>query len=83
MLHDTDFRQQPECERVREITENIISNLPADVNEHRDVGQFFDVAETHSILTTNNLLFEEYELSEECVSANKVFFVSWSKGDNG
>ena len=34
---------------------------------------FIMFSEAYSVLTTNNLLFEEYELSEECVSANKVF----------
>jgi histidinol-phosphate/aromatic aminotransferase/cobyric acid decarboxylase-like protein len=43
------------------------------VNKHCDIGQFYDVAEALSILSTNDLLFEEYKLSEECVSANKVF----------
>ena len=52
MLHDTDFRQQPEWERVREITENVISNLPSNVNEHRNVGQFYDVF--RSLLPFNN-----------------------------
>ena len=73
LLHDTDFRQQSEWERVREIAEDVISNLPSNVNEHRDVGEFYDVAAAHSILTTNNLPFEEYKLSDECASANKVF----------
>ena len=72
LLHDTDFRQQPEWERVREIAEDVISNLHSNVNEYRDVGPFYEAAEAHSILTTNNLLFEEYELSEECVSQGKM-----------
>ena len=73
LLHGTDLCQQAEWERVCGIVEDVISNLPSNVNKHRDIGQFYDVAEALSILSTNDLLFEEYELSEECVSANKVF----------
>ena len=73
LFHDTGFREQPEWEHVREVVEDVIAYLPQKVNNHRDVGQFYDVAEAHSILSTNDLLLTEYELSEECVSANKVF----------
>jgi hypothetical protein len=73
LLHGTDLCQQAEWERVCGIVEDVISNLPSNVNKHRDIGQFYDVAEALTILSTNDLLFEEYELSEECVSANKVF----------
>ena len=52
--------------------EDVIAYLPQKVNNHRDVGQFYDVAEAHSILSTNDLLLTEYELSEECLSDNKA-----------
>ena len=77
MFHDTGSREQPEWEHVREVVEDWIAYLPQKVNRSVDIGQFYDVAEAHSILSSNDLLLTEYELSEECVSANKVFFVSW------
>ena len=72
MLHDTDFHQQPEWECVREIAEDIISNPHSNANEHQNVGLFYDAAEAHSILPTNNLLFEEYEVSGERISQGEM-----------
>ena len=73
LLNDSHFRQQPDWENVREIAEDVICHLPEKVNNHRNVGQFYDVAEAHSILSANDLLLTKYELSEECVIANKAF----------
>ena len=72
LLQDGDICAQMQWENVRETVESVISHLPRQVNDHRDVGQLYDVQEAHSILSTNNLLYADYDLSEGCVSMNKV-----------
>ena len=73
LLQDGDLRERMQWENVRETVESVISHLPRQVNDHRDVGQLYDVEEAHSILSTNNLHYADYDLSEGCVSRNKVF----------
>ena len=73
LLHDIDFGQQRDWEHVRKIAEDVICHLPQKVNDHRIVDKFYDVSEAYSILSTNGLLLTKYELSEDCVKANKAF----------
>ena len=73
LLQNGDLRERMQWENVRETVESVVTHLPRQVNDHRDVGQLYDVEEAHSILSTNNLLYTDYDLSEGCVSMNKVF----------
>ena len=73
LLHDEEFLQQSTLVKIRDIAEDVICNLPSNVNKHRNVGRFYDVAEAYSILSDNGMLSEKYEIFESCVSANTVF----------
>jgi serine/threonine protein kinase len=73
LLHDQETLQQNALEKVREIAEDVICNLPYNVNKHRNVGQFYDVAEAYSVMSDNGMLSKKYEIFESCVSANTVF----------
>ncbi|CAB4010557.1 Hypothetical predicted protein [Paramuricea clavata] len=73
LLHDQETLQQNALEKVREIAEDVICNLPYNVNKHRNVDQFYDVAEAYSVMSDNGMLSKKYEIFESCVSANTVF----------
>ena len=55
------------------IGEETISTLPLKINAFRDMTETYDPVDAKAILTSNNLLAANYELSEECVSDNGVF----------
>lgn len=55
------------------IGEETIKTFPVKINTFRDVAETYDVANAKDILTSNNLLNADYELSEECISSNGVF----------
>ena len=55
------------------IGEETISTLPLKINAFRDMTETYDPIDAKAILTSNNLLAANYELSEECVSDNGVF----------
>ncbi|CAB4037164.1 Hypothetical predicted protein, partial [Paramuricea clavata] len=42
-------------------------------DEPKDISSFYDVQEAYAIMSSKNLLDQQYEFSEECVSGNKVF----------
>ena len=55
------------------LAEEVTSNLPSQINEKRDPSKLYEPAEAKTLLQENNLLKNQYDLSEECVSANGVF----------
>ncbi len=55
------------------IGEETIRLFPVKINAFRDVSETYDVVNAKAILTSNNLLNANYELSEECISSNGVF----------
>ena len=73
LLQNGDLRERMQWENVRETIKSVITHLPRQVNDHRHVDQLYDVEEAHSILSTNSLLYTDYDLSEGCVSMNKIF----------
>ena len=73
VLNSGKSQNQQAWETVREVAENVICQLPALVNEHRDVSSFYDIEEAYAIMSSKNLLYQQYEFSEECVSGSKVF----------
>lgn len=63
----------PSWEELERITEEMIKTLPAKVNSVRNSSEKYDPIIAKTILTSNNLLEGNYELSEECVSNYGVF----------
>ena len=53
--------------------ENIIMKLPRKLNDFRDSSQIYGASEAKSILQSNGLLTQQYDLSEECISGSGVF----------
>lgn len=43
LLQNGELREQMQWENVRETVESVITHLPRQVNDHRDVGQLYDV----------------------------------------
>lgn len=76
LLNNNELHGQKTWEKVREVVENVICQLPSFVNEHRDVSSFYDAGEAYAIMSSKNMLHQQYEFSEECVSGNKVFSCS-------
>ena len=60
-------------DNVKEIAEDVIVNLPRQINKHRKCDQYYDASEAKVILKGLKLLSSDYELSEECISSNTVF----------
>lgn len=63
----------PSWEELERITEEMIKTLPAKVNSVRNSSEKYDPIIAKTILTSNNLLEGNYELSEERVSNYGVF----------
>ena len=63
----------PSWEELERITEEMIKTLPAKINSVRNSSEKYDPIIAKTILTSNNLLEGNYELSEECVSNYGVF----------
>ena len=55
------------------LAEEITSNLPLRINDKRDQSILYEPSEAKTLLKDNELLGNDYDLSEECVSANGVF----------
>ena len=60
-------------DRILQISEDMIINLPLLLHGSRDVTLNYDISEAHDILKSKNLLNFSYELSEEFVDGQKVF----------
>lgn len=55
------------------LAEEVISNLPSQINDKRDPSKLYEPSEAKTLLQENGVLTNDYDLSEECVSANGVF----------
>lgn len=53
--------------------DDIIINLPARVNVHRDIGKLYDPMEAYAVLKQHKLIRNSYEFSEELMSQVSVF----------
>ena len=60
-------------EKLESIKEETIKTLPAKSNSVRNSSETYDSVEVKDILSSNNLLQGNYQLSEECVSNSSVF----------
>ena len=60
-------------EKLESIKEETIKTLPAKSNSVRNSSETYDPVEVKDILSSNNLLKGNYQLSEECVSNSSVF----------
>ena len=56
-----------------ELAEEALKYLPSKINKVRDPNKMYEPSEAKSILEGNALLTANYDLTEECVSANGVF----------
>ncbi|CAB4029728.1 Hypothetical predicted protein [Paramuricea clavata] len=61
------------CENLVELAEEALTTLPSKINNVRDANKMYEASETKSVLEANDLLVANYDLTEECVSANGVF----------
>ncbi|PFX14495.1 hypothetical protein AWC38_SpisGene21338 [Stylophora pistillata] len=73
MLQVNEKKRDVQWDNVNEIAEDVIINLPRQINKHRNRDQYYDVSEAKVILQELKLLSSDYELSEECLSSNSVF----------
>ena len=73
MLCEAVNRRVVNWDRILQISEDMIINLPLLLHGSRDVTLNYDVSEAHDILKSKNLLNFSYELSEEFVDGQKVF----------
>ncbi|XP_028410675.1 probable tyrosine-protein kinase DDB_G0283397 [Dendronephthya gigantea] len=60
-------------EHLVDYAEEAINRVPSKINHVRDLNKMYEPSEAKSILEANNLLSANYDLIEECVSANGVF----------
>lgn len=64
---------------LTELADDVIKEFPEKVNKFRDPSKTYDKSEAKTILETNGLLSQQYELSEEFVSNNPVFSEAGSR----
>lgn len=55
------------------LAEEVTTNLPSQINDKRDSSKFYEPSEAKTLLQENDLLTNDYDLPEECISANGVF----------
>jgi serine/threonine protein kinase len=60
-------------ENLVELAGEALTTLPSKINNVRDADKMYEPSEAKSILEANALLVANYDLTEECVSANGVF----------
>lgn len=53
--------------------EEVIKEFPRKIHAFRDTSKTYDASEVMTILASNKMLSNEYELSEECISGSDVF----------
>jgi hypothetical protein len=62
-----------------QLAEKALNYLPSKINNLRDPNKLYEPSEAKSILEANALLAANYDLTEECVSANGVFSAAGRK----
>ena len=53
--------------------EEVIKEFPRKIHAFRDTSKTYDASEVTTILASNRMLSNEYELSDECISGSGVF----------